>query len=127
MRDRDIPNEATHWRWLWILGLIAAIDLVLRFGIGFRMREVATVEAVLFAGGALTLYLMRRRTPPAHRHGDRLQIALMLALALAAERVTLWRAGTAISVANLATLVTAFVLLGVWLVRRRTRQHAPTA
>ena len=124
MNDPAVPNAAPRWRWLWILAAVAALDLAIRFGVAFRMPEVGAWEAALFAGGAFALYLTRRRTPPAYRLSGRLQIALILALALAAERLLLWRAGAAMSIANLATLVTALGVLIVWLVRRRRTQHA---
>jgi hypothetical protein len=124
MDEQGAPNKPMSRRWLWVLGLIAAIDLAIRFGVAFRMRQIATGEALLFASGAIALGLMWRRTPPPNRYGGHVQIALALALALAAERATLWRAGAAMSIANLTTLVTALVVFGIWFVRRRTSTQA---
>lgn len=70
-----MPDEKRRWRWLLVIGLMAATDVIIRFGTGFRMRAVATGEAVLFAVGALTLYLMRQRLPPSDRNRDRLLLS----------------------------------------------------
>jgi hypothetical protein len=87
-----------------VLAAVIVLDVALRFFVGFQMRGVAAVEAVLFAAASVLLLWADRRNRPAASARKRLDFWLAIFFALGSLRAGLWAAGVRVSVANLVIL-----------------------
>lgn len=113
LSGHDMPKTRTWFAWPALIAVITAVELVIRFALSFNLRRVLVVEALLFFAAALCVRDLINRPP--HLSGWRrtIQWSLVWAFALAALRAAIWAAGQTVMRANLATLVTAVVVL-IW-------------
>src|SRR5574341_1907394 len=112
--------------WVLLFGMIAAIELTVRFLLPFDLRRVLIVEAGLFLGAGVTTWALVLRSPQSFGWRRVAQWSLAGGLILAAIRATLWASGMPVARANLViALLGAVGLIALWFQRRAFRR--PTA
>lgn len=96
-------------RWLGVVLIATAIDLLVRFALPFDLSRVLRVEAALFPLTGLALFLLFRSEPRASPGWRRVQIVVIAAFPLAGIRSGLWAAGLPVQRANLVVLAIGIV------------------
>lgn len=117
-----MPERRGWIRWVALLAVVAAVELVARFAFPFDLERVLVVETVLFLGAAFAITRLVARAPPKKRWQRVLQWVLAWSFALAAVRTGIWAAGQPVSRANGAVLVLGVVVLVAAWVRHRRRR-----
>jgi hypothetical protein len=112
---------SARWRWILVVTLAAALDLLLRFGAPFDLGRVMHVEVVLFPVTAMVLAALLRSQPSGRRWVHMVQIGLVWLFGLGGIRPILWTLGLSLLVANLGTAVAMMGGIVVWRFRRRRR------
>jgi len=107
-------------RWIGVIVMATALDLLLRFGVSPGLRAVLWGEAVLFPLTSGALILLRRSRPRSSGLRGALQVILIWAFLLAGIRSGAWAAGVPVTVANLLVLGLAIL---AWVVTYR--RHTP--
>jgi hypothetical protein len=108
-----------RWRWILVVTVATAVDLLARFGLRFSFARVMHVEAVLFPLTAAVLARLLRREPDTTGWTHALRVGLLWFFALGGLRPVLWTLGLPLMAANLATAAAAALGVLAWMVRRR--------
>jgi peptidoglycan/LPS O-acetylase OafA/YrhL len=113
--------------WIGIILAVTAIDLGVRFGMSFEIMRVIRIEAVLFLLTSVVLFALYRSNPRTIGRRRTIQIVLVASFALAGIRAAIWAAGQPVFWANLAILILAGVIIGVFTIRRRAQCQRRTS
>lgn len=117
----------SRWRWILVLAVTTALDLLARFGLPFDFARVMHIEAALFPLTAVALGLLLRSELPSHGWPRALRLGLVWLFALGGLRPLLWTIHVPLLWANLATFLAALVGVLIWVAqRRRQKFHAAT-
>jgi hypothetical protein len=109
----------TFWQWAAVFLAATIIDLLIRFGMPFRMPRVLAAEAILFPAAALAFLILLRRGPTQAGFRRKLQILLIGAFFLAGLRSGLWATGVPVGIVNLLVLAAAVLAWVAYRLRRR--------
>jgi hypothetical protein len=118
---------ASRWRWILIVAVATALDLLARFGTAFDFARVMHVEALLFPITALVLAALRRSEPRMSGWPHAVRVGVVWCFALAGLRPLLWTLGLPLMVANLASVVVLAGGILRWGLRRRARRRIERA
>jgi hypothetical protein len=111
-----------RWRWILVLAVTTALDLLARFSLPFDFARVMHIEAALFSLTAVALGLLLRSEPRSHGWPRALKLGLIWLFALGGLRPLLWTIHVPLLSANLATFLVALVGVLIWVARRRRRR-----
>jgi hypothetical protein len=112
---------SSRWRWILVIAVATALDLLARFGAAFNFARVMHVEAVLFPLTGAVLAALFRYEPITQGWPHGVRVGLLWLFGLGGLRPLLWTLGVPLMAANLATLGVALAGVLVWVLRRRQR------
>ncbi len=119
--DPMIPGKMRFTiKWLGVILIATAIDLVVRFGGLGDFALVLWVESLLLPLTGLALYLVFRTHPKPSGFKRGLQVVLVWAFILAGARAGIRAAGFDVGIANLVIfLMAVLAALLFWITKRR--------
>ena len=110
------------WKWIVLLAVIAAVEVIVRFAVPFHLQRVLVTEAVAFLTASLVGSLLASRSvQTGWRLG--LQWILTAGFLLGALRAALWAGGMQVVRANQIIAGLAVLALVIWFARSRASRR----